>query len=307
MTYPVRYHPQDGVFSSGWHADYSADNPDWIAASVGNHNLVTSPTAGYSSDGGTTWTSFAALPTATFFAGSIHVGQPGHIIWISSQGKGAYRTTDSGATWSTLVISGVTVTTVNTKAFFFYRRPACSEKTAGVADTFYVHTTGTGTKGVFISTDAGANWTQQCDNTPFNTADWTLHSYLKSVPDHAGHLFHTPGYQTSGGSEVTNLPFKRSTDGGVTWTTISTIQSVRGYDFGVGLPGATYPSIFAVGYVGGVVGVYRSDDQTATWTLLTTQPNGTVDFIRNVGASKDSYGEHWVTTAGSGLIHGKLA
>jgi photosystem II stability/assembly factor-like uncharacterized protein len=99
-----------------------------------------------------------------FFAGSIHVGAPGHIIWVSAGSKGASYTTDSGTTWTAVAISGVTMSAINTQAYFYYRRPVASEKTAGSADTFYAFVTGTG---FYKSTDVGATWAQQCNNTQF--------------------------------------------------------------------------------------------------------------------------------------------
>lgn len=305
--YPYQYHPDDGILSSGWHADYSASDPTWIAASVWDRSGFAAPAPGYSTDGGVTWTTFATIPALSgsqYFAGSIHVGTPGHIIWVSSGSKGASYTTDSGATWTAVAISGVTVTSLNTQSYYFYRHPVASEKTAGSADTFYVHAPNVG---FYKSTDVGATWTKQCDNTPFAGYDWSQMTYLKTVPGHPGHLFDCIGWQGAGGGvEATGRPFKRTTDGGVTWTTVGTIDTVRGFDFGVGAAGSTYPAIYAVGYVSGIKGAYRSDDNAATWTLLSTQPNDTTDFIRNVGASQETYGKHWITTAGSGLIVGTL-
>lgn len=305
-TYPEQYHPDFPTFGSAWHMDYSADNPDWLAASIGNHQTIDGSPSGYSTDGGLTWTPFATRPTnGTNFAwaGSMHVGAPGHAMWVSASGRGTYYTTDSGASWTPVTIAGITMSTINTMAYFVYRRPACSEKTAGSADTFYLYVPGA-SGGIYRSTDGGANWTQRCAITPFGGTDFGWHIYLKAVPGKPGHLFFTPGFLGGKASPTLGLPFMRSTDGGATWTTLTTIDTVRGFDFGVGSPGSTYPAIYVIGYVGGVRGVYRSDDNAATWTLLSTQPHGTVDFIRNMAASKEIYGKHWITTGGSGLIVG---
>lgn len=308
--YPYQYHPQDGVFSGAWHSDYSAADPTYVAATMAATQGYSPAQSGYSTDGGYSWTRFATLPLNTthavtmFGCGSIHVGAPGHIIWVSSYSHGTYRTTDHGTTWTALTIPGVTISSLNVQAHYFYRRPIASEKTAASADTFYCLAPGVG---LFRSTDAGATWTQRCDNTPFASANWAQHMYLKAVPDQPGHLFATPGYQGTPASPTLTLPFLRSTDGGTTWAQVGSMKSVRGLDFGKSAPGQTYPAIYAVGVYSGVVGVYRSDDNAATWVLLSTQPNGTVDMIRNIGASKETYGKHWITTQGSGLIVGQLA
>jgi photosystem II stability/assembly factor-like uncharacterized protein len=309
-AYPVRYHPIDGEFSGAWHADYSADQPAYVAATMAPPTTFNPIRSGYSVDGGHTWTQFATRPLnstnsqTVFGFGSIHVGQPGHIIWVGALSKGTYRTTDHGATWTAVTIPGVTMANLNTQAWFYYRRPIASEKTAGSADTFYAHVP---SSGVYRSTDAGATWTQRCDFTQFGATNWTQHAYLKTVPDHPGHLFLSPGYQGTPANPALGTPFKRSTDGGVTWSTLTSIDTVRGFDFGIGAAGSSYPAIYAIGRVGTTVGVYRSDDNAATWTLLSTQPHNTVDTIRNVAASKEVYGTHWLTVGGSGLIVGRLA
>jgi photosystem II stability/assembly factor-like uncharacterized protein len=312
--YPYQYHPIDAEFSGAWHSDYSVDNPSYVAATMaptGGNTPFNPQRSGYTTDGGYSWTQFPTRPLNTthvvtmFGAGSIHVGQPGHIIWVSSYGHGTYRTTDHGATWTAVSIGLVTMSSLNGQAHYFYRRPIASEKVAGSADTFYCHAPN---DGVFVSTDVGATWTQVSTATPFAPANWGQHAYIKAVPGHAGHLFDTPGYQGTPASPNLTLPFLRSTDGGATWTAVhSLLKSVRGFDFGKAAPGQTYPAIYVVGVYNGVAGVYRSDDNAATWVLLSTQPHDTVDFIRNVGASKETYGKHWITTQGSGLIVGTLS
>jgi hypothetical protein len=305
--YPYRYHPTDALFGSAWHMDYSADDPHWLAASMGSHQNLDGSPSGYSSDGGLTWAAFATIPnngTNSAWAGSMHVGAPGTAIWVSSTGRGAYRTTNSGASWSPLSMPGVTMSTINTQAYFIYRRPICSEKTAAFTNIFYAFVTSVG---VFKSTDSGATWVQQCNNTQFTGTDWSWHVYLKAVPGNVGHLFLSSGFLGSPANPTLNAAFKRSTDGGVTWSTVTTINTVRAYDFGIGAPGSSYPAIYAIGYVGGVRGAYRSDDNCATWTLLSDQPRGSVDIPRNIGASKETYGKHWIALAGSGLLVGQLA
>ena len=109
-------------------------------------------------------------------------------------------------------------------------------------------------------------------------------SRFMSVPGNAGHLFYTPGNQTgqtpSSGSAI---PMYRSTNSGVTWTTVSNVTGVQVFNFGAIAPGKTYPSIYIYGYVSNVLGVWVSTDNASTWTTL-GQPNSTLQTLDLVGA-----------------------
>lgn len=317
LACPVRYHPDFPNFGSAWHSDYSADDPSWVAASVANHQNGTLDARGYSTDGGYTWTAWPTLPlgavagqtgqgTGVFGFGSIHVGAPGTVVWVSSYSHGVQRTTNYGTTWTAVTMPGVANlgSSINPKQYYIYRRPLASEKTAGQTGTFYAHVNGIG---FFRTSDAGATWSQQCDWSPFSGTDYTWHEYLKSVPDNPGHLFLTAGPLGSKAAPDTTTPFLRTADGGATWAAIPDLMSVRGFDFGKAAPGQSYPAIYVIGILSGVTGVYRSIDGAVTWDLLSQQPAETVAYIRNVAASKDTYGLHWLTAPGGGILRGQLA
>jgi hypothetical protein len=75
--------------------------------------------------------------------------------------------------------------------------------------------------------------------------------------------------------------------------------------FGKAKPGGSgYPAIFIIGYVGGVFGVYRSDDNTATWNTVGADfecPLGNFDLMVDITGSMDVYGDCYVALFDSGF------
>lgn len=306
--YPTHYHPQNGVFLSGWGADYAADDPAFIAAVLGNHQPPGNPApTGYSEDGGHTWVAFPTIPlnsvaSNTFGYGSIHVGGREAIIWASANSKGAYRTTDLGETWVKIAISGVTDTAINARTHAVRRRPFATEKTPGHAGTFYLFTNGAG---FFRSTDGGVTWEQRAPASAFTALgdiSWNVH--VQTVPGHPGHLFLTPGRTGGYGTYPYGTPFFRSTDGGATWAAVPQVKTVAAFDFGKASPGSDYPAIYAVGYLQAVHGCHRSIDGGDTWETLSTHPGGLTAWFPTVAASKEVYGLHWLGTDRVGVLRG---
>src|SRR4029077_4064640 len=121
---------------------------------------------------------------------------------------------------------------------------------------------------------------------------------------HAGHLWFTSGPQ---GTEHPNSSghFRRSTDGGVTWRTIPHVLEVSDFGFGKGKTSGGYPAIYIVGWVNGVYGIWRSDDEAASWSNIGTHPNNIIDGIATISGDMNTYGVVYVGFRGSGFAYGK--
>ena len=72
----------------------------------------------------------------------------------------------------------------------------------------------------------------------------------------------------------------RSTNQGVTWTAIPNVQEVLTFGFGAAAPGQSNPTLYIVGWVNNVFGIWQSNNATnstvatPTWVNLGTQPSG---------------------------------
>jgi hypothetical protein len=166
-----------------------------------------------------------------------------------------------------------------------------------LADTFYLYFAG---NGVYRSADGGGTWTQAFSGeiSPFSG----YNSELQSVPGEAGNLFFTGGPQGSA-SHPTDEGFFRSTDGGVSWTAVANVREVQTFGFGAPATPGDYPSIYIVGWVNSIYGVWQSNDDAQSWTQIGTWPTGSLDQIKTIAGDPNAYGQVYVGFGGSGYAY----
>jgi hypothetical protein len=71
--------------------------------------------------------------------------------------------------------------------------------------------------------------------------------------------------------------------------------------------GASYPAIYIAGYVSGKWGIWRSDDNAATWISLGANPLGNADLVKTIAGDMATYGKVYIGFGGSGAVYGSLA
>lgn len=309
--FPDRHGPDNRVaILHGRAIDYAAPDPGFICAVIGRQNPDASGEpdlqSGFSTDGGRSWKPFAALPpwAGGNGQGTIAAASASNMVWVPAGGRTPYHTKDGGRSWSPAVLPGVAAAALGGLfgAFYLRRHNVCADRV--LRNTFYLcHTD----LGLFRSRDGGQSWSHvfQSSLIPGRLG---YHAKLKAVPGFANHLWLTAGHQ--GGIEDFAKPvgpLLRSKNGGESWQTISGVTEV--YDFGFGKPRRTngYPTLFIFGWVDGVSGVYRSDDQGASWALLSRWPLDSLDQITCVEGDKDEYGKVYIGFGGSGFAYGRIA
>ncbi len=233
----------------------------------------------FSTDSGTTWkaTAYESLDTSLTGALSVAISTDGATtLWTPStkSGKdGAYPVHRYyNAAWSTVSgIDGAWLLGDPTDASVFYA---------------YDRATGNFLK----STDMGATFAKV--GTP-GASDFKK---FRAVPGRTGDLWLPVSSGGKGG-------LKRSVDGGATWTTLPGLSTCNAVGFGKGLPGSSFPSIFAYGTVAGVTGIFQSDDTGATWKRVNDDAHsyGAVANGEFVIGDMNTYGVVYMSTAGRGI------
>ncbi|MBT2539808.1 RICIN domain-containing protein [Streptomyces sp. ISL-44] len=223
----------------------------------------------YSTDGGASWTGFRSEPVAGAQDGHVALAADGSTIVWTQAGQAPYRSTDKGASWSKVSGLGTDAVVVTDRSS---------------AKTFYSLAGGT----LHASTDGGATFTARATNLPTGR--------LTAVPGIAGDLW-------IAGSAKGLL---HSTDGGRTFTTLTTVKSASALGFGKAAPGADYQALYLIGTVKDVTGVFRSTDKGAAWLRVNDDAHqwGSIGGVGVITGDPDTYGRVYVGTNGRGLQYG---
>lgn len=218
-------------------------------------------------NGGTSWTPLTDnLPSLAIGAVALDPSNP-NIIYIGTgegsfnvdavYGAGVFKSTDGGATWNTTglswtqsqsrAVNEIVIDPTNTQIVY----AACNSSVGGI----------------FKSTNGGTTWTQ------YHTGDV---KDLAMHPDSSNVLYCALGYPWG----TTNNGIYKSTNGGVNWT-----QLTSGLPTGTGHgrvelsisrsnPLIVYAGISQTISAGaGLLGIYRTTDGGANWSLRSTSPN----------------------------------
>jgi hypothetical protein len=289
---------------------------------VGSDENYGTPVHRVSHDGGTNWSTFANPNPAKSYSGvwdgvvAVSAGNPLNWVWYpntsswAENGKGAigsYVTRNGGASWTATsgmpdYISDVgnhwnvarLVVADGARNGVFY----CISGNISLAQSPWSRTD------FFRSIDGGATWSQVAYSG--SLYEWSYQMSIHPVPGVADELWVTCGGQGDG------VDFARSQDGGNTWVNVAGITSARRMAFGAPAAGRTNPAMFAYAEVGGVDGIWRSDDVTslpgaaagATWTRIDTSQTPLPGVQDMVGDLREP-GALWFGTSGRGLVFGR--
>jgi hypothetical protein len=297
-SYPSTYGPVNSSnVVKGYAVDYASSSPGTIVGvtDAGGES-------GYSTNNGASWTAFSGAPSGGNIAnGTIAASTPQNLMWATVAAAPFY-TVNQGASWTQISISGISNWGGFVDSPFINQRGICADRVN--ANTFYLYYAG---NGVYISTNSGASWTQQMSGYIESNSSWAgFNSSIRSMPGNAGYLFYTPGNLS--GSTPNSPPtegFYRSINSGTSWTAVSNVVGVTAFNFGAVAPTYTYPSIYIIGYVGGVYGVWYSVDNASSWTNL-GNPNTslqTIALINCIAADPNNFGRVYVGMSGAGYAY----
>jgi photosystem II stability/assembly factor-like uncharacterized protein len=297
-AFPLTYGmPGQPPIVAGWSLDYASSTPSFV---VGIADWWKTENSGYSSDGGRTWHAFSSFPAfaGKAIGGSIAASSPTTIVWAPAGGYAPYYTKDGGANWDQIVLPGVTDWSKFHFGYFLDKTTVSADRV--LPNTFYLNYTGPYKdphNGVYRSTDGGATWTQVHQGAISVPSEFN--SQIAAVPGEAGNLFFTGGPQGTA-THPAKQGFYRSTDGGASWTAITNVLEVSCFGFGKSAMPGKYPSIYVVGWVNRVYGIWQSNDNAQSWTQIGQWPMSSLDQIKTISGDPNAYGEVYIGFKGSG-------
>jgi hypothetical protein len=95
----------------------------------------------------------------------------------------------------------------------------------------------------------------------------------------------------------------RSTDGGQSFSIVNNVTEIHGFGFGKAAPGSNYPSMYLIGVVNGVRGIFRSDNSAMSWIRINDIRHQWGLLLHITGDPK-KWGRVYIGTHGRGIFYG---
>ncbi|MGM0884722.1 MAG: DUF4959 domain-containing protein [Bacillota bacterium] len=259
--------------------DYAELNPD-IVVRVGNAD-GSNPRMGVSTDNGVTWSPAANVGNPTG-GGYVAVGADGGTFVWSPGGEPVSYSTDHGATWTASqgIPEGATVSSDRVNPNKFY----------GFANGKF-----------YYSTDGGATFTESAATGLPNA----ITSKFKAVPGIEGDIW--LGAAKDNSDIENSFGLFRSTDSGQTFKKVSNVEEAATIGFGKAKSGEDYMALYSYAKVNGKYGIYRSDDEAATWIRVNDDEHQFGAANRTITGDPRVYGRVYVGTNGLGIVTGDIA
>jgi hypothetical protein len=311
------YGPKERVLIGVQQVDWSASNPAFMVTNASDTRTCCSEDgesvlAGYSTDGGRTWSRFASLPQPpgteasdpwrmAFGTIAVSSSDVNNIVWAPARNRSPFYSTDRGVTWHRVVLEGEHLPDTGSYARYnYHRRTLAADRVR--PETFYLAHSGEGANaglaGLWTTSDGGRTWRQTFKGEI--APDSRFSAKLRAAPGKAGHLFFTSNTEHSADKRL-----RRSIDGGRTWRAMDGVEHVHDIAFGKAAPGADYPTLYITGRINGRYGVWRSTDDASTWSMVGMFPVGALDEVVAMDADKDVFGRVYLGFKGSGWRYGQ--
>ncbi|MDQ3785797.1 MAG: xyloglucanase, partial [Actinomycetota bacterium] len=255
------------VFTSTTSLDYAENNPS-VMVRAGNFTDADRPNdshVAFSTDGGANWFQ-GTEPGGVNEGGTVAAAADGSRFVWAPKGQPVHYSVGFGTSWTPsqgLPTDAVVESDrVNPAKFYGF-----------AAGRFYV------------STNGGATFTPTAATGLPSTAKF------KALPGKDGDIW-----------LAGDTGLYHSTDSGASFTKLSTVAKAVSVGFGKAAPGRTNPALFTMATIDGVTGVFRSDDNGATWVRINDDQHQYGNAGDAITGDPRVYGRVYLGTNGRGIL-----
>ena len=266
------------------------------AAFVGwDETNVANPMSGITSNNGLTWTPIPNTSPGTAGRIAMASDDPKNMVWAPYNANPQY-THDAGVTWQPALYNGASLPASWQLSNQWWAGDVLAPDLVAPG-TFYYFDNGN----FYYSTNGGAAWTLGNTTWPQNP-QWVLDVSIVPNPVKAGDVWMAFAPNSD---QPWTYQLLHSSDGGKTFSPVSTLASANYVAFGKGAT-ATTPFLYVHGQVPGATAdaIYKSEDLGATWIQIsdpTLMQFGLINALEGDMRTQDLV---YVGNSGRGIFYG---
>ncbi|GAA1081958.1 cellulose binding domain-containing protein [Kitasatospora arboriphila] len=255
--------------------DFAQTNGNTVVRVGNTSSGSTDKHIAFSNDNGANWYAASSEPSGITSGGTVALSADGtRVVW-SPGGASPVAGAFGGSSWTAAsgLPAGASVQAdrVNPKKFYGY-----------AAGAFY------------LSTDGGATFAR----TAATGLPAKGNVRFKALTTTEGDIWF------AGGADDATYGLWHSTDSGTSFTRLAGVDKADSIGFGKAATGTSYPALYTSAQIGGVRGIFRSDNAGASWVRINDDNHQWGWTGAAITGDPRVYGRVYVSTNGRGIIVG---
>jgi len=274
-TVPATVFPNPS-YATSTSIDFAELSPNFMVR-AGNSSKSSNPTLNrivFSFDGGGNWFQANSEPGGVTGGGQVAANANATAVVWSPPGSVVSVSSSNGNSWTTSagIPAGANIGSDRVNPAKFY----------GFSNGIF-----------YVSTNTGVSFTAS------GATGLPTFARFKATAGHEGDIWLAASGLTGG--------LWHSTDSGTSFTKLTNVTEAFNIGLGKAAPGQSYPALFSVATIGGVRGIFRSDDVGATWIRINDDQHQFALATGAITGDPRVYGRVYLANNGRGTIFGELS